>query len=97
MTFLEIYDKKSQSETMKARVEVAISNAAIAVLNEDPATENNADRVIWASDALANTKGMTERMLWGVWGNSTIQTSGDASTDNDIQFVVNGLVNTYSG
>lgn len=39
---------------------------------------------------------MAERFLWGVVGNASIQASLDNATDNDIQFVVNSLIDTFA-
>lgn len=83
--------------TLKNRVASAIAKAAQDVLNEDPGTTNHANRVIWANSALLDARSVAERMMWGVVGNATIQTSGEASTDNDIQFVINGLIDTFAG
>lgn len=66
------------------------------VLNEDPGTANHVNRVIWAKDALVNAEAVAGRMFWGVLGNATIAAAGEAATDNDIQFVVNGLINTFA-
>ncbi len=94
-TLEQIYNLRFQG-TLKPRVTAAVAKAAADVMNEDPGTANHAARVAWAKAALQDAQAAAEEMLWGVVGNATIQASGDASTDNDIQFVVNSLVNTFS-
>lgn len=81
---------------MRNRCAAAIAKAAQDVLNEAAETENHAARIVWAQDALVNAEAAASRMMWGLLGNATIQTNGEASTDNDIQFVVNGLINTFA-
>lgn len=73
--------------------------AAWAIRNEDAGTTNHANRIVWANGILASKQGMvdaaTEMFLYFL-SNATIQTNGDASTDNDIEFVVNSLVDTLA-
>jgi hypothetical protein len=95
-TLLEIYSLRYESATLRPRTVSAVVKAAQDILNEDPGTANHANRLIWAGEVLNDPKAKTEEMLWGVVSNATIQTGGDASSDNDIQFVVNGLVDTFA-
>lgn len=77
----------------------AVLNAANAIVNEDPGTANHANRLAWAQAALASRDGLTaatDEMFVGVCSNATIQMTGNDATDNDIQFVVNSLVNSYA-
>lgn len=94
-TLEQIFNLRFQG-ALKPRVTAAVAKAAQDVLNEDPGTANHVARVAWAKAALQNAQAAAEEMMWGVVGNATIQASGDSSTDNDIQFVVNGLINTFS-
>jgi hypothetical protein len=95
-TLLELYNLRFTSQNLKNRTVAAIAKAAQDVLNEDAGTANHAARVAWASAALADTPTMAERMMWGMLANATIAAAGDAATDNDIQFVVNSLVDTFA-
>ena len=95
MTYLETYNLRYQSQTLKPRMVVACVKAAQDILNEDTGTADHAKRVLWARSALTAPDGMAERMLWGVLGNSTIQGSGDSASDSDIQFTVNSLIHIY--
>ena len=60
-----------------------------------PATSNHANRIVWANHALASPWKMMDLEMSVVVQNATIQAGGDNATDQDIQFVVNGLVDPY--
>jgi len=98
-TLQEVFDLKSSS-SLRNRVAVALAAAAEDVRTEEAATANHAERFAWAVNLLASANGPeaeAQRAMWVFLQNATIQTSGEASTDNDIQFVVNGLVNFLAG
>ena len=80
---------------LRKQVHVAIMIAANDVLNESTATEQHSQRVDWARKALADPADMAERMMVQVLQNGTIQAAPLTSTDNDVQFVINGLVNSF--
>jgi len=90
-TYLELYALR-YSDELKKRVTAAVAIAAQQVLAEDSGTANHANRVIWANEALTDAQLMTEKIMWRVLGNATIAASGLASTDGDLQFVVNSLI-----
>lgn len=86
-----------ESDTDLYRKEVvAVFKAATDIIVEDPQTANHANRVAWAQAALLDPKAKANEMRLSVLQNATIQTLGDASTDNDVQFVVNSLVNSFA-
>ena len=95
-TLLDVYNLRYMSAYMKPRVIVAIAKAAQDILNEDPGTTNHANRVILANNSLRDTAIEAERLMWGVVGNTTIQTNGDSSSDQEIQNAVNGLIDTFA-
>ena len=95
MSLISVYNLKTNAE-FKARVASAVSKAAFDILNESPATENHAERVVWAKASMLNAEGVAEQMLWAIVQNATIQTEGLDSTDNDIQFVVNSNINYFA-
>lgn len=66
------------------------------VLNEDPGTTNHADRLAWSESILDDYEDHAQREWTRFLSNTTIQTSGSASTDNDIQFVVNSMLNDWA-
>lgn len=94
-TLLQIYNLRYEGTELKAKAAAAIAKAAYDVLNEDAQTAQHAERVAWAKESLTNTQQMADRMMWGMLQNASIQTNGNASSDNDIQFVVNSLINSY--
>lgn len=95
-TYAEIYDLWTSS-ALKKRAYVAVAKAAQDVLNEDPGTTNHANRVLWATASLENPEVNASKMMWPIVSNATVQAAGLACTDNDIQFVVNGAIDTFAG
>jgi hypothetical protein len=96
MDYLGIYDLQYRHSDLRTRTQVAISNAAYNVLNEDPGTANHANRITWANNVLASPERMMNLEMAILVQNSTIQAAGDNASDNDIQFVVNGLVDQFA-
>ncbi len=88
--------KLVQHKTLHHRIEVAAVTAAITVANEDPQTANHAERKALALKVMAAPETYANIMAIGVCSNVTIAASGAASTDNDIQYVVNSLWDTYA-
>ena len=98
-TLEQIADLYAGGNLFFKRVVGACLSAAWDIVNEDAGTENHANRLIWAEDVLggvANAETRAKRIFGLVLSNATIQSSGDASTDNDIQFVVNSFINTVA-
>lgn len=96
MAYLDTYNLRYQTVTLKNRAMVAVAKAAYDILNEDPGYANHANRIIWARQALANAAGKAEEMLWGIVTNPTIAAAGESATDNDIQFVVNSYIDSFA-
>lgn len=84
--------------TLFQRFRAARIEAAWDILNEDPSTENHVDRLAWANTVVSDYVGGNIQSEYRLFlSNATIQTSGIASTDNDIQYVVNTFVDTWAG
>jgi len=100
MAYSDIYTAATdEAHALRKQVAVALFQAAVAVVNEDPGTENHAQRLHWARGLLvANDGPVTEAAVavWKVLENATIQANPASATDNDVQFVVNGLVDTLA-
>jgi hypothetical protein len=96
MAYLDTYNLRYESANLLNRTTVAVAKAAYDILNEDPGYTNHANRVIWARQALGDTKSKAEQMMWGVVTNATIAAAGDDATDNDIQFVVNSYIDSFA-
>lgn len=95
-TLAEVFNLHVTAASLRNRCAAAVAKAAMDVLNEDPGTSNHANRVIWANDALINAEAVAARMFWGVLGNATIATAGESATDNDIEYVVAGLIDIFA-
>ena len=92
-----IFDDTNTLHKIIAR---AIDKAARNVINESPATANHVERIHWATRIRLkadNLKVESRRWITQVLDNATITTAGNAATDNDVQFVVDGLVDTMAG
>lgn len=95
-TLLDTYNLQYTHTLLRQRTQIAIELAAYNVLNEDAGTANHANRMLWANTVLNDPIIMMGLEMTLVVQNATIQASGDDCTDNDLQFVVNGLVDVYA-
>lgn len=82
--------------TFARRVEAATLKAAHNIINEAPTTS---PRQQWAKSTLEAGTGASEaaKFVRYALGNSAIQSVGAAATDNDIEFVVAGLITVLVG
>ncbi|MBI3319734.1 MAG: hypothetical protein HYZ89_04020 [Candidatus Omnitrophica bacterium] len=94
-TYQDIYNLR-HSTTLKARVTVAVVSAARAVFQESGATTNHAARLAWAKQAVKDAEGEAERLMWGVVSHPTVQSSGEAVTDTQLQTMVDNLVDVFA-
>lgn len=76
-----------------ARVEVAIVERAILVIQESGGVANHVNRVKHASAVVGNPNGWAQNMVWGVVSNISITA---ASSDTVIATQVAGIWDTYS-
>ena len=95
-TLSELFNLRYGTTTLKNRLTASVAKSAQAVMTEDAGTANHAQRIKWAQGALANAPAMAESMLWGLLSNATIVAAGEAATDNDIDFVVASLIDTFA-
>jgi hypothetical protein len=97
MAYTDIYTAATDPDhVLRKQVAVAMHDTAVDVINEDPETENHANRLVWARRTTQDNAGpvsMAERWIWKVLENATIQSDPTGATDNDVQFVVNSIVN----
>ena len=94
-TLQAIYNLVNNAE-FKGRISAALAKAAYDITNEDQGTASHAERLAWAKNTMKNPDTVTNQMIWLVVQNATIQSSGIASADNDIQFVVNSNINNLA-
>lgn len=93
-TLTAIYNLRG-SGALKARVTAAIAKAAQDVITEAANTPSHTERLAWAKKSLLNADAAAEEMMWAVVGNASIQATGEACSDNDVQFVVNSNINQF--
>ena len=100
MAFLtEIYSMR-YDELLLRRCTAACTVKAEAISDEEETTPNHAARKAWADATFKDPIAETQKLMWRIVQNPTLQSKQDAAsiagggvaTDQDIQFVVNGVV-----
>lgn len=92
MAYADIYNAANDS-MFQGRCRVALWIAADSIIAEDPATPNHEARVNWALTAQQNRLHLTqENLAQAVLRNPSIAANPGASSDSDIQFQVNSLI-----
>ena len=81
---------------LRKQTAVALHKAAVDVMNEDPATAEHSQRMAWARRVLDDPEGWAAKVIWKVMENAAIQAAPTTSSDGDVQFVVNSMVNLIS-
>lgn len=94
-TLLERFNLQYSDSPLRQRTQIAIESAAFDVINEATDAPNHVNRLLWANWTLNNPAKMMDVEMSLVVQNPTISAAGDDATDGDIQFVVNGLVDTF--
>lgn len=102
MALVDLYNAwAGQSGLLKAKFMGACLKAAYDILNEDAGTTNHANRVTWANVMLSGTVAEAEsqamqHLRYAIASNATLQSAGDAVTDNDVQYIVNSQIDTFA-
>lgn len=102
MALVDIYNCwAAQSGTLRAKFIAACLKAAYAILNEDAGTSNHANRLTWANVILLGTVAEVEEkavqhLRYAMASNASLQSSGEAATDNDVEYIVNSQINTFA-
>ena len=99
MAYLDNYALLTSEGDLWRKARWAVFKAAVAIKNEDPLTENHANRLTWANQALKSPAALQEKefeLRLALLENATIQTNGHASTDGDVQFVIDGAIDTVA-
>jgi len=86
----------NKNDDFNLKIAGACLQASKDIDNESPTTDNHGNRATWASSIRQNPKTKAQEMLCDVLKNATIAADVDNATDSDIQFVVNGLIDTYA-
>jgi hypothetical protein len=88
------YALRYQIPSVQQQIEVAVIHDVEDINNEDPATPDHANRLVWATWANKNSSLAWIPFAWPVAMNPTIQAavqadpSGQSVQDSDVQFVV---------
>lgn len=88
-----------EANDLHKKVARAIAKAAQDVVNEDPVTPGHKVRIVWAEAMRAEPDNViieAHRAMLLVLDNATVAAAGNAASDSDVQFVVNGLVDTLA-
>src|SRR5262252_7890329 len=94
-TYTNSYALAYGTLSVQQQIEVAVVTAAYAIVNEDPATADHANRLEWANWTLSNSSVAWQPFRWPVSTNPAIvdayqqDPSGAGIKDSDVQFVVN--------
>ena len=75
--------------------------AAYAIINEDPATSNHANRIAWANvmlgdDEAAVAAQVRAHVKYAIASNATLQGDPEGIDDSGIQFIVNSQIDTFA-
>lgn len=97
-TYEEIYTL-AESNSLIDRVAVAITIAADTIVNEDPATVNHANRVVWAKSVFVNPKSQAKAFWYAMLAaNNTASVAAiNSASDATIQTAVNNVVDIFAG
>lgn len=100
MAYIDIYDAATNdTHVLRKQVFAALHKAATDVVNEDPEADNHGRRARWSKRILGSSDTLlaeAANAMAAVLQNSSIQGNPTGSTDNDVQFAVNGIVNTLA-
>jgi hypothetical protein len=96
MAYVDIYTAATSADsTLRKQITVAFLKAAVDILNEADDYANHGNRVTWGrrvTESSANLLADTDRWIWKVLENTTIQAAPTTATDNDVQFAVNSIL-----
>jgi hypothetical protein len=95
-TLAEIYALKNTGSILFHRFVGGCIEAAWDIINESDQTANHTNRLAFAKKVIADPVAVTMKYYLYFLSNATIQMSGEGSTDNDIQFVVNSFIDIVS-
>lgn len=101
MGYIEEHDLAADNgNDLHKKVSRAIVKAAAAVVYESKAAANHDKRFVWACRvrlAPENADAEAHRWILLVLDNPSVAGAGNTASDDDVQFVVNGLVDTMAG
>lgn len=75
---------------------VGVLKAATDIRNEDAGTANHANRLVWAIATEQDPAESVRAMKYRIMENATIAAAPTAASDNDVQFVINSLIDSFA-
>ena len=96
-TYLELRGLFSH-DNLRNKIEVACIVAAEAIRNEDPGTDNHANRLAWAKRAFQNPGSVRDEMLKALLAANKDATVAaiTGATDEQVQAKVDAAVNVFA-
>lgn len=91
-TLLELHDLLHSDGDLWRKAEIAAIISAVGVKYEAVNTPNHTARVAWADAVLADAGAWVVANKIKILENATLQSAGHNASDNDVLFVVAGLV-----
>lgn len=96
-TYAELFDLKNNTP-LKNRITSAIAVQAEIIRLENVATNNHANRLLWAKQAFASPEGKASDMIWGILASNRTLTTAQIqnATDAAVLGAVAALVDVYA-
>jgi len=97
-TYQELHSLNNNSD-LQEKVEVAVVVAADTIRTDGSPPTNQAQRLVWAADAMANPKDVAKSMLWAVLAANKDATIANitGATDAAIQTNIDDAVDLFAG
>ena len=97
-TYQELYGLMVGESALQNKIAVAVIVAAEAIRSEDGATDNHANRLLWAAAAFNSPKPIAKRMMMAVLAaNSTVAVGAiTGASDEVIQAGVDEVVDLFA-
>ena len=93
MAYTDVYDQATNTtSTLAKQTAVALHKAAVNISNEATSVTDHDQRMAWARRVFADPVSWSGKAIWKVMENATIAANPATATDNDVQFVVDGII-----
>lgn len=99
MAYVDLYNTligDVGDEVLWRQAFVAVLKAAADIRNEDVGTSNHTNRLLWAQEVEQDPAAKVREMKYRIMENATIQAAPTSATDNDVQFVINSLIDSFA-
>ena len=94
----ELMQVGSTESALRNKVKIAVIVAAEAIRNETPATDNHANRMLWAKDAFSNPEGKAQELLWALLAQNKDTQIGNitGASDATVQTAVDVCIDIFA-